>query len=89
MQVIYCPLPTSLHLEWVPKIAKAGKHVLIEKPTGLSAAEVEEMIHACRCAAFGNTVSVSAIVTATGTATCADAVTLGYCLQMRLVRVSL
>ena len=32
VDVMYVPLPTSMHREWVPKCAKAGKHVLCEKP---------------------------------------------------------
>lgn len=39
-----------MHKEWVAKIAKAGKHVLVEKPAGLSSQEVEEMVAQCQAA---------------------------------------
>lgn len=32
---VYIPLPTSLHLEWVKKVADKGKHILLEKPIAL------------------------------------------------------
>jgi predicted dehydrogenase len=43
VQVIYVPLPNSQHHPWVMKALRAGKHVLVEKPMGLSAAECLEM----------------------------------------------
>eukprot|EP00281_Chroomonas_sp_CCMP1168_P023305 CAMPEP_0206223530 /NCGR_PEP_ID=MMETSP0047_2-20121206/6533_1 /ASSEMBLY_ACC=CAM_ASM_000192 /TAXON_ID=195065 /ORGANISM="Chroomonas mesostigmatica_cf, Strain CCMP1168" /LENGTH=337 /DNA_ID=CAMNT_0053646409 /DNA_START=44 /DNA_END=1057 /DNA_ORIENTATION=- len=48
VQVIYIPLPTSMHAEWVPKAAQAGKHVLCEKPVGISTEEVQAMTKACK-----------------------------------------
>ncbi|HEY3863455.1 MAG TPA: Gfo/Idh/MocA family oxidoreductase [Verrucomicrobiae bacterium] len=45
---IYIPLPTGLRKEWVLRAAAAGRHVLCEKPCGLSAADVREMTEACR-----------------------------------------
>lgn len=49
VEAVYCPLPTNLHKEWVPKIAAAGKKaVLCEKPTASCLEDVQAMITACR-----------------------------------------
>ncbi len=47
--VIVC-LPNSMHAEYTSRSAKAGKHVLCEKPMAISVAECEAMISACKAA---------------------------------------
>ena len=48
VDAVYIPLPTGLRKEWVLRAAAAGKHVVCEKPCGVSAADVQEMTDACR-----------------------------------------
>ena len=47
IDAVYIPLPTALRKEWVIKAANAGKHVLVEKPCGVTSAEVTEILAAC------------------------------------------
>ncbi|HVH30320.1 MAG TPA: Gfo/Idh/MocA family oxidoreductase [bacterium] len=46
VDAIYIPLPNSLHMEWTVRAAQAGKHVLCEKPLGVTAAEAQTMVEA-------------------------------------------
>ena len=46
---VYIPLPNSLHAEWSIAAARAGKHVLCEKPLSATAAEARAMFDAARC----------------------------------------
>jgi predicted dehydrogenase len=44
IEVIYNPLPNDMHVEWTVKAAEAGKHVLCEKPMGMTAAELTPLL---------------------------------------------
>lgn len=47
IDAVYVPLPTGLRTDWVVKAANAGKHVMVEKPCGVTADDVQKMIDAC------------------------------------------
>jgi predicted dehydrogenase len=59
IDVVYIPLPNGMHAEWAIKAAKAGKHVLCEKPIAMNTAEVEAMSEA---AAQTNVVLIEALM---------------------------
>ena len=48
VQGVYIALPNSMHAEYTVRAARAGKHVLCEKPMATSAADCQKMIDACR-----------------------------------------
>ena len=50
VKVIYIVLPNSLHAEYTIRGARAGKHILCEKPMATSARDCERMIAACNTA---------------------------------------
>lgn len=47
VDAVYVPLPTGIRKHWVVAAAKAGKHVLCEKPAAVNEDEVQEMVDAC------------------------------------------
>ena len=47
IDVVYVVLPNAMHEEFTIRAARAGKHVLCEKPMSVSANECRHMIEAC------------------------------------------
>jgi predicted dehydrogenase len=48
IDAVYIITPNGLHKEQALRVAKAGKHVICEKPMAINAAEGKEMVDACR-----------------------------------------
>ena len=46
IEAIYNPLPNNLHVEWTTKAVRAGKHVLCEKPIGMTVSEAQLLLKA-------------------------------------------
>jgi predicted dehydrogenase/aryl-alcohol dehydrogenase-like predicted oxidoreductase len=48
VDAIYIATPHPSHAQWAIRAAEAGKHVLVEKPIGLTAFEADAIFHAAR-----------------------------------------
>jgi len=47
IDIVYVVLPNSMHADFCIRAAKAGKHVICEKPTAVSVSECDAIIDAC------------------------------------------
>jgi predicted dehydrogenase len=47
IDLVYVVLPNSMHKEYTIRAAKAGKHVIVEKPMAITEKDCDEMIDAC------------------------------------------
>lgn len=48
IDIIYVVLPNSMHAEYTIRAAKAGKHVICEKPMAITVEDCDKMIAACK-----------------------------------------
>jgi predicted dehydrogenase len=48
IDIVYVVLPNSMHAEYVVRAAKAGKHVICEKPMAITVEDCDRMIAACK-----------------------------------------
>ncbi len=48
IDAVYVITPNALHHDQVIRVAKAGKHVICEKPMAINATEGQEMVDACK-----------------------------------------
>ena len=48
VDAVYVPLPTGVRGAWIRRAAECGKHVVCEKPCATSAAELTDLLEACR-----------------------------------------
>jgi predicted dehydrogenase len=48
IDAVYIPLPNHLHVEWAKKAIEANKHVLCEKPVGLTSAQAADLLEAAK-----------------------------------------
>lgn len=44
IDVVYMPLPTGLHLEWVARALQAGKHILVEKSFAVNLGDAKYLV---------------------------------------------
>tara|TARA_R110000868_G_scaffold131418_2_gene341482 strand:+ start:36136 stop:37263 length:1128 start_codon:yes stop_codon:yes gene_type:complete len=50
IDLVYVVLPNGMHKEYTIRAAKAGKHIIVEKPMAITAQDCQEMIAACESA---------------------------------------
>ncbi|WP_324027603.1 Gfo/Idh/MocA family oxidoreductase [Maribacter sp. BPC-D8] len=48
IDIVYVALPNSMHVDFCIRAAKAGKHVICEKPMAVSVKECDAIINACK-----------------------------------------